>query len=421
MKKHIQTIIKHPLISNSAIIVGGGLLANLFNFFFNLFMSRNLSVANYGTLASIVSMLSLFILLTESFMPTIVHFSAGYFANKEFSLVRGVFFKFTKITLVLGLLLLVLIIIFAKQIGSFFNIHEVNIIYLASFIVFLSFVNVVNKGLLQAKLAFGYISFITFLGTLFKFLLGVLFVLLGFKVFGALLAFVLSFILPYLATFLPLRIIFVGKVAEPKNISSMQVFTYGGPATISILALTFFVTTDIIMVKHFFNPTQAGIYAGLSLVGRVIFFLSAPISTVMFPLVVHKRAKNEAYHNIFMLSLLLVFLPSLAMTIFYFLFPSFSISFFLKNKSYLTVAPMLGYFGIFVTLYALLSVLTNFFLSIKKTAVAIPLVLSALLQAVLIWIFHATIFEVIMVSTFSIGLPVAILLVYYFSIHVKKH
>lgn len=420
MKKHIQAIFKHPLISNSAIIVGGGLLANLFNFFFNLFMSRNLSIANYGTLASLVSMLGLFILLTESIMPTIVHFSAGHFAKKEYTLIRGVFFKFTKITIILGFLFLLFFILLAKQIGDFFNIHEINIIYLSAFIIFLSFISVVNKGLLQAKLAFGFISFITFLGTLLKFLLGVVFVLLGFKVFGALLAFVLSFILPYLTMFIPLKVIFSGKVIEPRSISFAQIFVYAGPATLAIMALTFFVTTDIIMVKHFFNPTQAGIYAGLSLVGRVIFFLTAPISTVMFPLIVQKKAKNEAYHNIFMLSLLLVFLPSLLMTIFYFFFPVFTISFFLKNKSYLAIAPILGSFGIFVTLYSLLSVLTNFFLSVKKTTVVFPLIFSAFLQAVLLWIFHTTFSQVVTVSTICISLPVFILLIYYFKFYGKQ-
>ena len=57
MKKKALEIIKHPLVYGSSIVVIGGLVANFFHFLFNLFMSRNLSVADYGTLASIVSLI----------------------------------------------------------------------------------------------------------------------------------------------------------------------------------------------------------------------------------------------------------------------------------------------------------------------------------------------------------------------------
>ena len=53
----------------------------------------------------------------------------------------------------------------------------------------------------------------------------------------------------------------------------------------------------LILVKHFFSPHDAGIYAGLSLIGRVIFFFSAPIASVMFPVIVQKYARKENYEN----------------------------------------------------------------------------------------------------------------------------
>jgi O-antigen/teichoic acid export membrane protein len=40
---------------------------------------------------------------------------------------------------------------------------------------------------------------------------------------------------------------------------------------------------DILLVKHFFPPPEAGIYAALALVGRVVFMLSWSVVSSMFP------------------------------------------------------------------------------------------------------------------------------------------
>ena len=40
---------------------------------------------------------------------------------------------------------------------------------------------------------------------------------------------------------------------------------------------------DIILVKHFFDPTRAGVYAAVALVGRVVYMLSWSVVSSMFP------------------------------------------------------------------------------------------------------------------------------------------
>ncbi len=145
--------------------------------------------------------------------------------------------------------------------------------------------------------------------------------------------------------------------------------------------------------------------------GKVIYFFSAPIGMVMFPLIVQKHSKNENYTNIFMLSLLLILLPSVGLTILYFLFPAFIIHIF--NKQYLSMTPLLGIFALFISLYSILTILTNFFLSIKKTKVYIPIVTGAIFQAISLWFFHKDFLQIILLSIFSVAVPLAILFLYY--------
>jgi len=179
------------------------------------------------------------------------------------------------------------------------------------------------------------------------------------------------------------------------------------------MSLTSFISTDILLVKHFFNPQQAGLYAGLSLVARVIFFLSAPIGSVMFPIVVQKYSKKESFTRTFNLSLLLVLLPSVLIAIFYMLFPDFSILFFLKKQNYLAISHLLTPFAIFIVLFSLLSIIANFYLSINKTKVYIPVVIGALAQIILICLFHNSFAQIITISLVITFVLVGMLLLHY--------
>jgi len=56
-----------------------------------------------------------------------------------------------------------------------------------------------------------------------------------------------------------------------------------------VQALTFFIgqviinNLDIVLVKHFFDATQAGVYAAIALIGRVVYMLSWSVVSSMFP------------------------------------------------------------------------------------------------------------------------------------------
>lgn len=418
MRKKFHTAIKHPLISGTIVIFAGTIVANFLNFIFNIFMSRNLTVSDYGIMASLNSFILIFALIAESFVPTIVHFAGTYLAKGEPEKVRGIFFQANKMAVFFGGLSLLFFILFAENLDKFFNVNNNFLFILVGAVVFFGFMGSLNRGILQAKLSFKYISFVNAFASVVRLSVGVLLVFLGYKVTGALSAFLISFFTIYVLVVIPLRNLLKNN-GSSFSVDFKKLFSYGSLSSIALFCLTFLITSDLLLVKHFFPPKEAGVYAGLSLIGRVIYFFSAPVVTVMFPLIVQKYTRSENYHNTFRLSLLFVFLSSGFLTALYFLFPQFVIRIFLKNTEYLVVSSYLGYFGIFMTLYIMLYVYTNFYLSIKKTKVYLPILFSAILQAVLIWFFHKTFFEVIMISMFATALPLVLLVVYYFKSYDK--
>jgi O-antigen/teichoic acid export membrane protein len=63
---------------------------------------------------------------------------------------------------------------------------------------------------------------------------------------------------------------------------------------------------DIVLVKHFFLAREAGLYAAVAMVGRVIFAFSSAVVNSMFPLVAGTRDEERRNLRVIATSLLLV-------------------------------------------------------------------------------------------------------------------
>jgi len=414
MRKHIKVLVTHPLISGSIVIFAGTLLGNIANFGFNIYMSRNLAIADYGAVVSIISLMILLAIPINSIVPAIVNFAGSHMANEEFGLLKALYIRALKIVVVVGVGLLIFFGVFLNEIGVFFNIHEPFVIMVTAITVLVTYFSTVNTAFLQARLAFNFISFSNFLGSFIKLVFGMGFVILGYRLGGVMVALLLAYVIPFILTFIPLRFIFKTARVTTNELQLKDLILYGIPSSAAMFGITALTSTDILLVKHFFSPTDAGLYAGLSLVGKVIFFFTAPIGTVMFPLIVKKLAKNESYKNTFRIAFIIVLVCSLSVAVFYYKFPEFSILFFLKNVSFLSIKNDLTIYALFTSLYSLVSLLVYYFLSINKTFVYIPVVISAAAQAILITLFHQSITQVIVSSLIVVVALSMVLGLFYF-------
>jgi O-antigen/teichoic acid export membrane protein len=267
-------------------------------------------VEGFGILASAFSLISLIAIPAGSIIPTIVSFAGSHFAKEDYGSVKALFFKIIKPLLIVSVFALFIFITFAGYIGDFFKIADHSIIVIVGVAVAFAYIGVVSSGLLQAKLAFKYISFTSLIGSISKFVIGAGLVFLGLGVKGAIWAVFIAGVIPSILGFIYLKSVFISTIGKASKINFKSILSYGIPSSIAMLGMTSLISTDILLVKHFFDPLQAGVYAGLSLVGKVIFFFTGSIGGVMFPLIVKKHAKNESYNNIFKMAVVMVLIPS---------------------------------------------------------------------------------------------------------------
>lgn len=416
MKKRIlsfgKRFIGHELVAGSIYVFMGFFIGSIFGFLVNLFLARNLTSSDYGIYASLLSLFTLASIPTQSVVPIVVRFAADFFAKGEIDKGAGLYFKVFKFLLFLSLFILVIFLLLSSSIGSFLHIDNFWYIFLIGISVSISYLSVINTAFLQSLLKFSFVGISYALNGIARISVAVILVYLGFKVFGAIVAILFALLISFLFQFIPLKFLFSQRKAKAE-ISGKEIVEYALPTAITTLSLMSLTSMDVILVKHFFSPESAGLYGGLSLVGKVIFYFTGPIPLVMFPLLIKRYNLGQNFNNLFYLSLLLVAIPSVVLTLIYFVLPQFTINLFLGGGSYLKVTNYLGLFGIFLTLFSLINVFVNFFLSLKKTGIFIFVFIAALAQIFLITLFHSSFFQVILDSLSVSFVLLAILSILY--------
>lgn len=389
----------HELISGTALVFIGSITGNILAFLLNLFLARSLTYADYGIFATLSSFITLASLPANSINTIIVKFATRFFSRNETEKAEAFYKESARLIFLVGIMIFIGFAVVAIPLKNFLHIDNAWYILLVGLNVAFLYFMTLNGGFLQSLLKFAYISFLNVAGNLTKLLLGILLVFMGFGAFGGLWGiFAMSFI-GFTLGFLPLRFLFQIKTSRKEVIPKKEILSYAIPASIAVLALTSLTSIDVILVKHFFSAHEAGFYAGLSLIGKVIFYFTAPIPLVMFPLIVKRHSVGKNYVNLLYLALFLVFVPSFAVTIFYFLFPTFVVNMFLGGREYQEIAQYLGIYGIFITIFSMLNVCVNFFLSIGNIKATSIVIFGAILQIILLAQFHANFAQIIQIST----------------------
>ena len=406
MKKFFTEIITHPLFSGSAVMVFGSNAINVLNYIYHLIMGRLLGPADYGELASLISLIGLLGIIPASIGISVIKYVSS--AKNDLEIGNMISWLKTRI-LQASFIFFVIILVISPLIASFLKIHNVAyfILIAASFLFTLQ--SGLNRSILQGLLKFKETVISILAENSIKLILSILLVYLGLQVGGAILALVVAALLGWIVTNLYLRYHEVSPPSFTRDIKAMLMFTV--PVFIQTIATTSLYSSDVILVKHFFSSQEAGIYAALSTLGKIIFFGAGPIGAVMFPLISQKKTRGQNYRKIFTLSLLTTGLFAAGITAIYYLFPILAIK-LLYGSAYLTASNLLVWFGISVSFFTLSFLLISYNLSLGKTFVVVFPLMAAIGQIILIWFFHQSLFMVVLISIFMTALLLISLLIY---------
>lgn len=417
MKKNNILRIALDTISNSFfkatvwVFIGTGVM-NIGNYLFHLLMGRLLGPIEYGVIESVIAFSYLLSVPLMTLNLIIVKHISSYKGNNDYESIASFYNFIKRLFLRQGLFLCIILVLVSPFITSFLHLSSNILSILLVAFVFVGLFSGLGKGTLQGMSNFFGMAIVNTVEAVTKITIAVILVVAGLKSQGGLFGIVVASALAYGASTLFLKQITKQKIKPFADKHLVGKYTI--PTFLTTLSITSLFSTDILLARHFLGPQQAGFYAALSILGKVVFFAVSPVSLVMFPFISERNARGEKYTRILFGSLGLTIVGSACVVILYYLFPDIVVS-LLFGKSFVRIASYVWLFGVFIAIYSVCYLLANFFLSIRKTIPSYLIAGAAILQIIGIYLFHNGISEIIMVSIIITFLLLISLLLYYAS------
>ena len=289
--------LRAKVLSGSFMLLAGSGSVTAINFLYNIAVARSLGPSGFGHVSAVCTLLVLISAVTLSFQIV----SAKLVAQQESlpakrTAYRGLHWRAWVGGIIAGLLLLVLRHLIAGYLNLPGPVPVTLMAIGAAFYVPLGS----RRGYLQGACNFRHLALNVVAEGIVRLGGSLLAIALGYGVTGVIAANVAAVMMAYLLA-IPTPWIRVEYHPEPISVA----FREGLQAIAFFVGAVIINNFDIVLVKHFFAPAEAGLYAAVALVGRVIYVLSWSAVSGMFPIAAGTRSLKRD-HGVLGTSLLLV-------------------------------------------------------------------------------------------------------------------
>lgn len=395
----------HPyfgLLSNSTIIFVSSILVNGFNFLFQFAAVRNLSVADYGILQTMINLFNIITILTVFINTQLTRQLTKYISKGDNSSASALANKGNLFIITFGIMIIIIFILtnnFTKITLGLVTPQNLGIVFLLSIF---GYVLTINRALMRAHLQFMAFALNSNFNAISKLVISTVLLLLGFKLTGVIWSLIISSLLAFLYSVWQLRKKLFFNVFEKINLN-VKTFTKESASTmIGVLGLTSLISTDLILTQHYLVK-QAGFYAGLTLFGKGIILTTLPLSTVLFPFIISAK-NNVVGRKLFKIAILGVLALSLSIFLVYLIIPKQIVAFVLSS-SYQKIVPLLPLYSLSIFFYSLCNIIVYGFIALEEFTPGYVAFLAAILQIVGIFFLHKSLQDIVEVTLFvNIGL-----------------
>lgn len=405
-----KKISQEQLFMLSVLAVNGG------NYLYNLILGRVLGPAEFADAAVLITFLLVLSFVAMTFQLVTAKFSV-VFENETFT---NFISKIYKNATIVGLGLGALIIVFANQLQAVFNTSSSSMFTIFGIGVPLYFLMSVNRGVFQGKKEFKSLS-ITYQAEMLSRLVITLALIFLFDIqssvviaVGILISFGFGLV-PFKFKNLNFKKTIAIEASQSKQVKSFFIITAFYEFTQIIIN-----NSDILLVKHYFDAYDAGLYASLALIGRIVYFVAWMFVMLLLPTVVQLKKEGKATAPI--LFKYVGYIAAIATTIVIgcALFPETAIT-LLFGDSYLAMAPLLWKYALATGLFAISNIFAYYYLSLDRY---IPVVISGvfgMLQMGLVIFFHESLEQVVHMQIIAMVLLLVIQVIFFmFDSKLKK-
>jgi O-antigen/teichoic acid export membrane protein len=387
------TTLRSRLLSGSFVLLSGSGLATASNVIYNFAVARFLGPSGYGNATAVYTLLILVSAVTLSFQII----SAKIVAQQRTPEAQAAGYRgFQAGAWACGVAIAAILLLFHNSIANYLNLNDpILIVFLAMGVAFYIPLGS-RRGYVQGAFGFRRLAGSLVFEGLMRLGGSVLLILLGFGVRGVIAANSAAVIAAYLALTpkLPERIVSpIRRSYALRELSQALVF-FAGQVLIN--------NCDIVLVKHFFLLREAGLYAAVAMVGRVVFSFSQAIVNSMFPLVAATNNEERRDMSVIGSALMLVLSIGSVLALCLRLAPESVWRFFFGAKFQIAgphgLSYLLALYAITSVVYSLSAVIITYEMSYKIANTSWIQLLFSGIVIVGICLFHSSLRQVILVQ-----------------------
>jgi O-antigen/teichoic acid export membrane protein len=296
----------------------------------------------------------------------------------------------------LGFVMFIVIVVFSRLLNGLFHISENTIIIIASISFLYAFPLCVNQAVMSARQDFFALAFNNFLGAFSRLFFIILFVMVWpFGLNGAAWALGIAGLASLLLSFYQIKKLKLPTAPHSFHPRLRRFWRFSLMVLWFTVLTQFFYNFDMLFVKSFFSPVEAGLYGALLTAGRIIYFVGGAVPLVMFPVVANLKNDGDLRRHL-VLAKSLALMAALAVPVYLVMYcwPGFVIRLIVGAK-YLSIAPYLPGFGLVMLALTLVSVLSSYFLALGRRGGLVIMTGAVLLETILLSLFHRDLTQVI--------------------------
>lgn len=263
------------LVSGSVIMLISSGLVGAINLVYNIMIARMLGAAEFGHAAAVYTMLMLMSSVTLAFQLVCSKFVAK---NSGLPAKAAVYAGLHRRGWGIGILVGLLLASASGQASHYLNLPTPLYIVLLGIGTTLYVPLGVRRGLMQGMYDFQRLAVNFVVEVVVKLAGAIILLHAGMGVTGVIAAVDISLAIAYLLAQPERALRRPGAVGLPAS------FREGMQAIVFFVGQVIINNVDIVLVKHFFASKEAGLYAAVSLVGRVVYMLSWSVVSSMFPI-----------------------------------------------------------------------------------------------------------------------------------------
>ena len=390
--------VRSGLLGGSVIMLAGSAIVSVVNFGYNVFTAHLLGPVEFGHASLAVTLLMLASAITLAFQLVCAKFVAR---QEDLSAKRSVIEQLRSRAWTLSSAIAVVMVLFSGPITRYLQLPTVWIVNLLAAAILFYVPLGVRRGAFQGMCDFSRLAGNLVAENAIRFLAAVLLVALllarGLEVamLGAVAAITVSAVAAY---FIPrltpsLRVL----AGAPEAVTLHAPVLEGLQASVFFIGQVVINNMDIVLVKHFFAPREAGMYAAVSLIGRVLYVASWQIVSAMFPIAAKAKAGEES-RRFLLVPLLLVSAVTALFIVgaVFFAHPIMDVVF--GSSFHGPAEGLLGWYAVSTGFYALSVVLITYEMSRKIANTAwVQLIFAGLVVAGICAV-HSTLLQVVQVQ-----------------------